>query len=53
VKVKLKGASYDGKTESPRGLLFGIGNCLNPYCKLSLCREWGLDTSGETEYLKS
>jgi len=30
VKAKLKAASYYGKTESPRGLLFGIGTCLNP-----------------------
>ena len=53
MKVKLKGASYDGKTESPRGLLFGIGTCLNPYCKLNLFREWDLDASGDTEYEKS
>ena len=49
----MKGASYYGKTESPRGLLFGIGTCLNPYCKLKLFREWYLDASGETEYEKS
>jgi len=36
VKAKLKAASYYAKTESPRGLLFGIGTCLNPYCKLNL-----------------
>jgi len=36
VKAKLKAASYYGKTESPRGLLFGIGTCLYPYCKLNL-----------------
>jgi len=53
VKAKLKSASYYGKTESPRGLLFGIGTCLNPYCKLHLFREWDLDASGETEYEKS
>jgi len=53
VKAKLKAASYYGKTESPRGLLFGIGTCLNPYCKLNLFREWDLDASGETEYEKS
>jgi len=32
VKAKLKAASYYGKTESPTGLLVGIGTCLNPYC---------------------
>jgi len=53
VKAKLKTASYYGKMESPRGLLFGIGTCLNPYCKLNLFREWDLDASGETEYEKS
>jgi len=53
VKVKLKAASYQGKTESPRGLLFGIGTCLNPYFKLTLFREWDFDASGETEYEKS
>jgi len=36
VKAQLKAASYYCKTESPRGLLFGIGTCLNPYCKLNL-----------------
>jgi len=36
VKAKLKAASYYGKTESPRGLLFGIGTCLNPHCTLNL-----------------
>ena len=50
VKATLKAASYYGKMESPRGLLFGIGTCLNPYCKLNLFREWDLDASGETEY---
>jgi len=53
VKAKLKAASYYGKTESRRGLLFGIGTCLNPYCKGNLFREWDLDASGETEYEKS
>jgi len=53
VKAKLKAGSYYGKTQSPRGLLFGIGTCLNPYCKLNLFREWDLDASGETEYEKS
>jgi len=53
VKVKLKAASYYGKTESPRGLLFGIGTCLNLYCKLTLFQEWDLDASGETLYEKS
>jgi len=36
VTAKLKAASYYGKTESPRGLLLGIGTCRNPYCKLNL-----------------
>jgi len=36
VKAKLKAASYYGKTEGPRGLLFGSGTFLNPYCKLKL-----------------
>jgi len=36
VKAKLKAGSYYGKTESPRGLLFGLGTCLNPYYKLNL-----------------
>ena len=53
LKAKLKAAVYYGKTDSPRGLLFGIGTCLNPYCKLNLFREWDLDASGETEYEKS
>jgi len=53
VKAKLKAASYYGKMESPRGHLFGIGTCLNPYCKLTLFRECDLDASGETEYEKS
>jgi len=53
VKATLKAASYYGKTESPRGLLSGIGTCLNPDCKLNLFREWDLDASGETEYEKS
>jgi hypothetical protein len=53
LKAKLKAAAYYGKTESPRGLLFGIATCLNPYCKLNLFREWDLDASGETEYEKS
>jgi len=46
-------ASYNGKTESPRGLLFTIGTCLNPYCKLNRFPEWDLDASVETEYEKS
>jgi len=53
VKAKLKATSSYSKTESPRGLLFGIGTCLNPHCKLNLFREWDLDSSGETEYEKS
>ena len=53
VQAKLKAASYSCKTESPRGLLFVIGTCLNPYCKLNLFREWDLDASGKTEYEKS
>jgi len=53
VKAKFNAASYYGKTKSPRGLLFGIGTCLNPYCKLNLFREWDLDASGETEYENS
>jgi len=53
LKAKLKAAAYYGKTESPRGLLFGIGTCLNPYSKLNLFREWDLDASGETEYERS
>jgi len=36
VKAKLQAACYDGKTESPRGILFGLGTDLNPYCKLNL-----------------
>ena len=53
MKAKLKAASYYGKTESPRGLLFDIGTCLNPYCQLTLFREWDPYASGETEYDKS
>jgi len=53
VQAKLKVASYYGKTESPRGLLFGIGICLNPDDKLNLFREWDLDASGETVYENS
>jgi len=53
VKGKLKAASYDVKTECPRGRGFCIGTCLNPYCKLNLFREQDLDASGETEYEKS
>jgi len=53
LKVKLKPTSCYGKTQSPRGLLFGIGTCLNTYCQLHLFREWDLDSSGETEYEKS
>jgi len=53
VQAKLKAASYYGKTEGQRGLLFGIGTCLNPYCKLYHFRKWHLDASGETEYEKS
>ena len=53
-KAKLKAALYYGKTENPQGLLFGIGACLNPYCKLNLFREWDFDdATGETEYEKS
>jgi len=53
VKAKLKAASYYGKTESPRGLLFGIGTCLNPYFRLNHFREWHVDASAETVYQKS
>jgi len=53
VKAKLKAASYYGKTESRRGLQFGIGTCLNPYCKLNVFREGDPDASGEIEYEKS
>jgi len=53
VKAKLQAGSYYCKTESLRGLLFGIGTCLNPYCKLNLFREWDLDASGKTKYEKS
>jgi len=53
VKAKFKAPSYYDKTESPRSLLFGIGTCVNPYCKLNLFREWDLDASGATEYEKS
>jgi len=53
VKAKLKAVYYYGKTESPRGLLLGIGNCLNASCKLNLFRQWHLDASGETELEKS
>jgi len=53
VKAKLKAASYYGKRESPRGLLFSIGTCLNLYCTLNLLREWDHDASGDTEYEKS
>jgi len=54
LKAKLKAAAYYGKTEGPRGVLFGIGACLNPYCKLNLFREWDIDdTSGEAAYEKS
>jgi len=53
VQAKSKAASYGGKTECPRGLLFGIAICLNPYCKLNLFRECDLDASEETEYEKS
>ena len=53
LKAKLKAAVYYGKTESPRGLLFGTGTCLNPYCKFNLFWEWDLDASGEIEYEKS
>ena len=53
LKAKLKAAAYYGKKDSPRGLQFGIGTCLNPYCKLNLFREWDLDASRETEYEKS
>jgi len=52
-KAKLQAASYNGKTESPRGILFGIGTCLHPNCKLNLPREWDLDASRETGYEKS
>ena len=50
VKAKLKATSYYGKTESPSGLLFSIGTCLNPYCKRNLFREWDIYASWETEY---
>ena len=53
LKARLKAAVYYGETEGPRGLLFGIATCLNPYCKLNLFQEWDLDASGETEYEKS
>jgi len=53
VRAKLKAASFYDKSESPRGLLFGIGTCLNPYCKVNLVREWDLNASRETEYEKS
>ena len=56
LKAKSTAAAYYGKTENPRSLLFGIGACLNPYCKLNLFREWDYDnTSGETghQYEKS
>jgi len=54
LKVKLKVAAYYRKPEGRRGVLFGIGACLNPYCKLNLFREWDHDnTSGEAEYEKS
>ena len=53
MKAELKAASYYDNTKSPRGLLFGIGTCLNPYCKLNLFRELDLAASGETEYEKS
>lgn len=45
---------YDGKTENPQGILFGIGACLNPYCKVNLFREWDFDdATGGIEYEKS
>jgi len=53
VKAKLRAASHYGKTECSRGVLFGIGTCLNPYCQYHHFREWDLDGSGETEYEKS
>ena len=56
LKAKSKAVAYYGKTENPRGLLFGIAACLNPYCKLNLFREWDYDdTSGEMghQYEKS
>jgi hypothetical protein len=53
LRAKLKAAVYYGKTENPRGLLFGVGACLNPYSKLDLFREWDLDAGGETDYEKS
>ena len=53
MKAKLKAASYYCKRESPRGLLSGIGTCLNPNCKLNLFRQCDLDASRETEYEKS
>jgi len=54
LKAKLKAAAYYGKTKGPRGVLFGIGACLNPYCKLNGFRKWDIDdTSGETAYDKS
>ena len=39
LKAKSKAAAYYGKRENPRGLLFGIGSCLNPDSKLNLFRE--------------
>jgi len=54
LKAKLKAAAYHGKTQGPRGVLFGIRACLNPYCKLNLFREWDIDdTSGMAGYEKS
>ena len=53
MKAKLKAGSYHRKTERPRGLLFGIGTCLNHYCKRNIFQEWDLDASGETGYEKS
>jgi len=53
VKAKLKPASYYGKMQNPRGLLFSIRTCLNPYCKINRFREWDHDASRETKYEKS
>ena len=54
LKAKSKAAAYYGKTEGPRGILFGIGACLNPYCKLNLFSEWDIhDITGEAAYGKS
>ena len=54
LRAKLKAAVYYGKTENPRGLLFGVGACLNPYSKIDVFCEWDLDDAGgEADYEKS